>query len=134
MAASPAYVDVCDSLHVSWDIATVVPIVSTKCFPQSCVLAQLSQCMDIPEPTYMAIGYDYVAEPTDGYNGYRPSSYQRPSSYATYNQYSRALMASASTSSTYLATFGFVAGVVVVVVAQVVLRKPKAAEATYKLV
>ncbi|KDO18465.1 hypothetical protein SPRG_15343 [Saprolegnia parasitica CBS 223.65] len=122
MAASPAYVDVCDSLHVSWDIATVVPIVSTKCFPQSCVLAQLSQCMDIPEPTYMAIGYDYVAEPTDGYNGYRPSSYQRPSSYATYNQYSRATLGMEGPSLTVLMAVGFVAGVVVVAVAQVVLK------------
>ncbi|KDO17706.1 hypothetical protein SPRG_16895 [Saprolegnia parasitica CBS 223.65] len=125
MAASPAYVDVCDSLHVSWDIATVVPIVSTKCFPQSCVLAQLSQCMDIPEPTYMAIGYDYVAEPTDDYNGYRPSSYQRPSSYATYNQYSRATLRVRRQARRIWLPWAL---------SQVVLRKPKAAEATYKLV
>lgn len=119
MGASPSYTDVCETARVEWDLNTVVPIVNAKCFPQACVLAQLAQCMDIPAPA-TPTGYDYVAQPAPGYNGYRPSSYQRPS---TYNSYTRSMLGMETSTTSFLALGGFIAGVVVVAVAQVVMQK-----------
>ncbi|OQR85114.1 hypothetical protein ACHHYP_12261, partial [Achlya hypogyna] len=136
MGASAAYADVCDRVHVDWDMDTVVPIVSTQCFPQACVLAQLAQCMDIPEPPKSYVGYDYVAQPQRGYNGYRPSNYQRPSSYNNYNSYSKMYLGLAGPTTSLLALVGFVAGIVVVAVAQVVLQARRGASTAhaYRLV
>ena len=59
---------------------TVVPIVSTKFFPESCVLSQLAQCInDIPDKS-QDTGYSYVAQPSPGYQGYRSASYSSPNS------------------------------------------------------
>ncbi|KAF0693135.1 Aste57867_15855 [Aphanomyces stellatus] len=122
IAGSSSYKRLCNSLKRSWDLDTVVPIVSTKCFPQSCVLAQLAKCVDIPEKE---TGYDYVAQPAPGYNGYRPSGYQR------------SLMALETVHVGVLAVSGFVAGAAVIVVAQVLtkLRRGGAVSSpTYQLV
>ncbi|OQR84113.1 hypothetical protein THRCLA_10860 [Thraustotheca clavata] len=131
LGASPSYSEVCDSVHVDWEMNTVVPVVNAKCFPQACVLAQLAQCMDIPAPA-TPTGYDYVAKPESGYNGYRPSSYQRPS---TYNSYTRSLLGVESSTTSYLAFGGFVAGIVVVAIAQIALQKRgKKQDVAYRMI
>ncbi|KAF0716747.1 hypothetical protein As57867_002681, partial [Aphanomyces stellatus] len=104
---SMAYKRLCKTLQRSWDLDTIVPIVSTKCFPQSCVLAKLAQCVDIPESN---TGYDYVAQPAAGYGGYRPSGYQRS-----------LLAMTASVHIAVVPLLGFVAGVVVVGIAHATL-------------
>ncbi|ETW00615.1 hypothetical protein H310_07186 [Aphanomyces invadans] len=111
----------CQTLKRSWDLDTVVPIVSTRCFPQSCVLAQLAKCMDVPEK--VETGYDYVTKPQPGYNGYRNNYYQR------------SMLALESVNTGVLAMAGFVAGAAVVVVAQVMLKtRATGAASSYLLV
>ncbi|KAG9413862.1 hypothetical protein AC1031_013071 [Aphanomyces cochlioides] len=79
----------------------------TMCFPQSCVLAQLAKCADLPDED---TGYDYVAQPQPGYTGYTTSYYHR------------ALLALDTVNTGALAMAGFVAGAAVVAIAQVMLK------------
>ncbi|RHY09487.1 hypothetical protein DYB36_000500 [Aphanomyces astaci] len=119
--SSSAFKNLCKTLKRSWELDTVVPIVSTKCFPQSCVLAQLAKCIDVPEKE--ETGYDYVTKPQPGYNGYRNSYYQR------------SMVALETVNTGVLAMAGFVAGAAVVVVAQVMLKaRTTGAASSYLLV
>lgn len=121
---SDAYSRLCNTLKRSWDMNTVIPIVSTKCFPESCVMSQLAQCMEIPDKDEDT-GYNYVAQPTYGYQGYRPASYGN----GNYGKYPRTLMGMESTSLAGLAAAGFVAGAAVVAIAQVMLKARASASA-----
>ncbi|KAG9413863.1 hypothetical protein AC1031_013072 [Aphanomyces cochlioides] len=107
LSESSTYTKLCKTLKRTWELDTVVPILSTKCFPQSCVLAQLAKCADLPEKE---TGYDYVAQPQPGYTGYIPSYYHR------------ALLALDTVNTGALAMAGFVAGAAVIAIAQVMLK------------
>ncbi|CAK4973950.1 unnamed protein product [Aphanomyces euteiches] len=107
LSESSTYTKLCKTLKRTWELDTVVPILSTQCFPQSCVLAQLAKCADLPEKE---TGYDYVAQPQPGYTGYIPSYYHR------------ALIALDTVNTGALAMAGFVAGAAVIAIAQVMLK------------
>lgn len=54
---------VCTELNIDLDFSEIIPIVTEKCYPQSCILAQLASCMEIPEKEYSHYGYEYVTDP-----------------------------------------------------------------------
>lgn len=71
---------VCESLEIKLDFNEIIPLISFSCHSQSCVLAQLASCMEIPQHKKF-VGYDYVApyykqiyskpqpQPSKGYGG-----------------------------------------------------------------
>lgn len=106
--------ETCESLKIDIDFDAVIPLVTGKCLPQSCILSQYAACVDNPRAHYKSY------KPA-----YKPSPYHQPYNnyYAPSAVYYRNLLSSSNDSILSFASIGFVAGVVVVALIQFVVSK-----------
>jgi hypothetical protein len=44
--------DVCNKLNIDLNFNAIIPLVSGRCYPQTCILSQISSCMEQPDAQY----------------------------------------------------------------------------------